>query len=292
MTTAVDTETHLIKPGCITPRLVCVTTYDGTGEPQLYDRETGLDVVERFLREGADLTGHHFFFDLGVVVAARPALLPLIFQRIDEGKIHCTKIREMILANAKGELKFSENELGEVQVTNFHLSDLAFRRLQIQMKGKKGADIWRLRYNELDGVPLDRWPEEARTYAMDDAGYTQLIHVDQGGEIHGEIGQTQAAWALYLMSIWGGRTDPEYVAAFEREVTTEFARLEEICLATGYVRQAKSGKRSRDMKRIKDAIVAWCNANVVKVPLTKKKNGKGGGNIRTNRDTLALVGGK
>jgi len=295
MTTAVDTETHLIKPGCITPRLVCVTTYDGNGEPRLYARETGLDVIERYLQTGEDITGHHFFFDLGVAVVARPRLLPLIFQRIDEGKIHCTKIREQMIANCKGELKFSEDELGELRPTGFHLSDLAFRRLGIKMKGKKGADAWRLRYNELDGVPLDQWPVDARIYAMDDAGITQVIHehqAEEAGEIPGEIGQTQAAWSLYLMSMWGVRTDPEAVAVFEHEVVTEFARLELVCMAAGYVRQAKNGKRSRNMAKIKDAIVAWCNANGVKVPLTKKKHGKGGGNIRTNRDTLAMVGGK
>jgi len=293
-TTAVDTETHLIKPGCITPRLVCVTTYDGTGEPQIYDREAGLDVFEDYLKTGEDITGHNFFFDLGVAVVERPRLLPLIFQRIDEGKIHCTLIREKMIANVKGELKFSEDELGELRPTGFQLSDLAFRRLGIKMKGK-GSDAWRMRYNELDGVPFSEWPEDARIYAMDDAGITQVIHehqAEEAGVIPGEIGQMQAGWSLYLMSMWGIRTDPAAVAIFEHEVVTEFARLEEVCMAAGYVRQAKNGKRSRNMAKIKDAIVAWCNANGVKVPLTKKKHGKGGGNIRTNRDTLARVGGK
>ena len=31
-TIAFDTETHLIKPGCVAPRLVCLTSYDGENE--------------------------------------------------------------------------------------------------------------------------------------------------------------------------------------------------------------------------------------------------------------------
>jgi len=291
MLVAFDTETHLIKPGCITPRLVCVSIFTGEGEPALFDRHDGLDAVEELLVEGHDIVGHHVFFDLGVVCAERPDLLPLVFQRIDEGKIHCTKIRDMIILNARGELKFVQDELGELRPAQFHLANLAQRRLGVWMRGKKEPDAWRLRYNELDGVPLIDWPAAAHDYAVDDAGYTWLICQDQereaGEEIPGELSQTQAAWALYLMGVWGVRTDPVAVAEFEHEVLTDYAVQEQLCLEAGFLREVQKGKnkgkRSRNMKAIKDAIVRWCEVDGRKVPLTDA------GNIKTDRDTLALA---
>jgi DNA polymerase-1 len=152
------------------------------------------------------------------------------------------------------------------------------------MKGKKGADIWRLRYNELDGVPLSQWPEEAVDYAMNDAGFTWEVYEDQEREvapegIPGEAGQTQAAWAFHLMSCWGVRTEPAAVERFETQVLRDYAEQERICMEAGFVR--KDG--SKNMAVIKDAIVDWCNENGAKVPMTPK------GNVKTDRDTLSMV---
>jgi hypothetical protein len=286
-TYAIDCETHLISPGCIAPRLVCVTAYNGNGDTALYDRENGLVFVRKLVQsKDAHLTGHHFFYDLGVFCAEDPALLRDVFDGIDAGRIHCTKIRDMMILNAQGELKYVENELGELKPAKFHLSDLAWRRLGIQMGGKKGPDVWRLRYNELDGVPLDEWPDDARTYAMDDAGYTWMVHEDQEREVEpegipGEISQTQAGWALHLMSAWGVRTDPEAVDDFEKQVLEDYAEQEAICQRHGFVR--KDG--SKNMKVIKDAIVDWFQANGRPIPLTGK------GNVKTDRKTLKMVKG-
>lgn len=290
--TTIDTETHLIKQGCCTPRLVCVGVFDGSGDTRLYDRTEGLSVAVDLIKSGGHVVGHNFFFDLAVFCAEQPDLLPWVFKGIDEGRIHCTQIRDMMILNAKGELKYNENELGELKPSGFHLADLAFRRLGVRMSGKKGPDVWRLRYNELDGVPIAEWPEEARTYAMDDAGYTFMIYEDQEREvapegIPGEVGQTQAAWALYLMRVWGIRTEPVAVDEFECEVLADYADQERICKELGFVR----GDGTKNMTLIKDEIVKWCKANNVKIPMTASKNGRGGGNIKTDRDTLAMCEG-
>jgi hypothetical protein len=288
VTIAVDCETHLIRQGCLTPKLVCVTTYNGEDglDTLLYDYDDGLALVEKLLASDDHLTGQHFFYDLGVFCAERAALMRLVFKKLDDGTIHCTKIRDMMILNAKGELKFVENELGEMKPAKFTLSDLVWRRLGVQMGGKKGSDIWRLRFNELDGVPLAEWPEEARTYAMDDAGYTWLVHEDQEREaapegIPGEVGETQAAWALHLMSAWGVRTEPLAVGLFEKQVLADYAEQEKICMAAGFVRS----DGSKNTKVIKEAIVDWFQANGKKIPMTGK------GNVKTDRDTLNMVEG-
>jgi DNA polymerase-1 len=289
-TIAVDCETHLIRPGCITPKLVCVTAYNGVGDTQLYDYEDGLALVRKLLEGDDHLTGQHFFYDLGVFCAEDSSLLRLVFKKLDDGTIHCTKIRDMMILNAKGELKFVENELGEMKPAKFSLSDLVWRRLGLQLTGKKAKkgeqDPWRLRYNELDGVPLDEWPDDARTYAMDDAGYTWMVHQDQEREVEpegipGEVGQTQAAWALHLMSAWGVRTDPEAVEKFEKQVLADYAEQEKLCMEYGFVR----ADGSKNMKAIKEAIVDWFQANGKKIPMTGK------GNVKTDRKTLKMVEG-
>ncbi len=290
MVTALDTETHLIKHGCCTPRLVCVSAYDGTGDTRLFDRTDGLLVAVEAIKSSAHIVGHNFFFDLAVFCAERSDLLPWVFKGLDAGLIHCTQIRDMMILNAKGELKYNENELGELKPSGFHLADIVYRRLGIRLRGKKAKkgdeDPWRLRYNELDGVPISEWPEAARTYAMDDAGYTYMIYEDQEREvapegIPGELGQTQAAWALYLMRVWGVRTESEAVAVFERQVFADYAEQEQICKEAGFVRQ----DGTKNMQVIRDAIAQWCEANNVKIPLTPT------GLVATDRDTLNMVEG-
>ena len=99
---AFDTETHLITPGLLTPKLVCVSlAFDN--EVQLYDRFTGTNVVEDLLQKSdVVLVGHNVAYDLGVLCARRPELLPLVFNAMDAGRICDTKIRQELLDIASG----------------------------------------------------------------------------------------------------------------------------------------------------------------------------------------------
>src|SRR5579864_378616 len=40
---------------------------------------------------------------------------------------------------------------------------------------------WRLRYSELDGIPVSQWPPEARQYAIDDASWARKAYEWQEG---------------------------------------------------------------------------------------------------------------
>lgn len=280
---ALDTETHLIKPGCAAPKLVCVSADAGNG-PSLFDAADGIALFEECLRDPhTHITGHHFFFDLAVFAMEKPDLLGLIFDAVDQGRVHCTRIREMILANAAGELKFVENELGELKAAKFGLADILYRRFKISLD--KSSDTWRMRYHLLDGKPLDEWPSEARDYALKDAEYAYMLFMAQEGDslpegVLGEHSQTQAAWALYLMGAWGIRTDPEAVSRFRENVSREYAEQEDICRQQGFVRD----NGTMNTKAVKQAIKAWFIQEGLNVPTTDA------GNIKTNRDTLAQVG--
>jgi len=281
---SIDSETHLIKKGCVTPKLVCVTADYGSGS-EIYNADDGTDLFEHCLQDpDTHITGQNFFFDMAVFAAHRPSLLRLIFDEIDAGRIHCTMIRDMIIANLKGDLKFIENELGELKPAKFGLAEIAWRRLKIKVN--KGKDTWRLRYNELDGVPFSEWPEAALTYAKNDATLTYDVFMSQEAEcspegITGELGQTQAAWALYLMGAWGVRTDPDAVAKFRDAVNGDYAVQEALCVKNGFVRPTGV----MNTKVVKAEIKKWFLAQGLKVPTTEK------GNIKTDRDTLSQVKG-
>jgi hypothetical protein len=289
--TALDTETHLIKPGCVAPKLVCVTTSDEDDRHEILNAPDGL-AQARALLEGGELVGHHVFFDLCVLAAEDPDLLPLIFKAIDEGRVHCTKIRQMIIDNAEGQLKFIFNEeTNEYKKQSFSLATLVYRHLSQDIQSKKeGDDIWRLRYNELDGVPIEEWPDEAVTYAISDAILTREVFFSQEsycaprglpGGTQGEIWQTQAAWALYLAGAWGVRTDPEAVSKLRVEVEAEYAEVKAVAQKWGFVR--KGIKESRNITAIREAVEDWYRAR--ERPFKYTASGK----VSTDREQLTEI---
>lgn len=307
----VDTETHLISAGCPAPRLVCVTIATDDGG-EIFLREEGLDVIEALLADpDTTITGHHIFFDLAVAAAERERLLELIFDEIDAGRIHCTRLRQMIIDNAEGKLKFVWNEeTNEYNRVDFTLQTLVKRHYGVDLDAlKHGADAWRMRYNELDGVPLIDWEPEAVDYAVGDAVVTRGCDLKQedycaphglpGGQA-AEISQVQAGWALYLMGVHGMRTEARAVAKLKAEVTAEYREWLEVAQRHGFIRRARPGKvykngkvgkpskESRDMVGIKAAVLAWYEANQRVMKWTT--GGKGGqAQIGTDREQLTSI---
>jgi len=260
--------------------------YDGVVK-LLFDREDGIrwfeQAIQRAARGELTLVGHHHWYDLGVLVAERPDLLPFVFQALDAGMIKCTKIRQMMIDNAQGELKFIEDEFGDLKANEFTLQKLTYRLLQRYIP--KGADTWRLRYNELDGVPIVDWPEKAKQYAIDDAVNTYDVYTVQDDlvapeGIPGELGRHQTAWALYLMSLWGIRTDRRAVEQLRDSLVVEVEKLLVRLIPTGLVRP----DRTRDMKAIRARVEARFLDLGRPVPLTEGKQ------TCTEKDVLLRTG--
>ncbi len=238
---AFDTETHLIAPGLLTPKLVCVSVaFDN--EVQLYDRFTGTNVVEDLLQKpDVVLVGHNVAYDLGVLCARRPELLPLVFDAMDAGRIRDTKIRQELLDIASGRSTRNGATFalrnGEWVKAAYSLAGLAGHYLgKDRFAEKTDSDAWRLRYAELEDVPVDQWPVEAVRYAKEDAEDTLAIFLAQGGlknDQPTEVEQVRAAWALHLMSVWGVRTDATSVESLERRLLEEQARLRKRVIQAG-----------------------------------------------------------
>lgn len=228
---AVDFETFLITPGNPMPPTVCLSADTGMGKPQLLDREKGVLYLLDLLKDPDVLVvGANTAYDLGVALADAARLwsadaFPIIFEALDNARVHDVQTRQKIIDLGLGHLGFSEDR----QPTTYSLDQLSQRWTGVKLD--KDEDGWRMRYGELAGVPLEQWDKRATDYALGDTAATRAVWVGQQfkhggarqpedlGEAPGivmEAEQMRADFALHLMSSWGMRTNPVSVEALAR----------------------------------------------------------------------------
>ncbi len=319
MLQAFDTEYH--SDG--SRKLVCVQIASNHSV-SLFNAQDGTDEIEFSLTYDT-LVGHFVASDLAVLCKFRPSLLPLVFEALEKGRIRCTEIREKLLNIKDGTLKVDEDEDGNPVQVHYGLSDLSTKYLRTKLD--KSGDSWRLRYGELDGVPVGEWPYDAKKYAWMDATTTLGVYLAQetraGGVVVNEIEQIRASFVLHYMSLRGMITDGEYVEDLKEKLQKDYLSLQEQLGNLGFIRlprPLKSGPNkglltdpSTDTKAVKEAVRAAYEALGVEIPLTdtgillsegkKKVNGKflrvkklshsecvSAGYISTSRDTLLAAG--
>ena len=232
---AFDLETYLMYPGNPAPKGVCLSFAGEDGSTGLMLMAEGLRWLRARLEGGDHLIAHNAPFDFSVAAADEPSLLPLIFKAYDEGRIHDTGIRQKIIDNAKGILKYEWNEeTGEYKAQRYSLAHLVHRLLDKWIFNNKEGDTWRLQYSTLVNVPIEEWPEGARTYALEDSIYALACFQKQNEDrfaylFSKEHTQTQADWALRLMSIWGSRTNQEDIDRLKESLQEAYDEQLEIC---------------------------------------------------------------
>jgi DNA polymerase-1 len=247
-----DTETYLISPGNPAPKMVCATFANrmpatGIVLEEIFLREEGLRRVrEHLLDPKAVLVGANIYYDLGVICAEDPTLVPFVFQAFEEGRIRDVQVRQKLRDIRDGCMKWTLDADGEPTGQRYSLADLEYRyQLADRRTTKKDVNAWRLKYGTLDGVPLDEWPEDAKAYAIEDAtgalkvwekqyGDDEPVHmngdvlpaiVDMPDMIHDELRQTKYQWALHLMSLWGIRTEGDAVERLQEALEEKAERL-------------------------------------------------------------------
>jgi len=302
-----DTETHLIRPGLLAPPLVCVSYVAADSMPVpsdgpfpdnhprgvLLNAEPGAAALEAVLQlPEYRLVGHNIAYDMAVLAAYRPSLLPLIFDAYDQGRVSDTGIREKLIRLSLGDFT-TDMSSGSKRQTKFSMAAIFDKRFKIDLsEDKNNPDAWRLRYHELDGIPVAQWPAEARDYAIGDAERTYLLWCAQcsdaafaqvvdasTGLVINEQEQAAAAFCLHLMGVWGVRTDhttvEELAARLENNVKAVRDALTDPEVA---LFRAKDG--SKDVKRLRTMIEeAYVGAG--RTPPTTEKGG-----ISTAKETL------
>lgn len=203
MNIAIDFETYLISDGNVFPKPVCLSWYDGK-ETGLLDREGGRQFLAKHLNKDL-LIAHNAVFECGVIVIHYPELTQLVFDALDNDLIYCTKINESLW-----------NIQREKKLMKLTLMDLVAHYYETDISAGKAVDAWRMRYSELDGIPISEWPKEAVDYAIDDSIWAYKIFNKQVG-----INQSLAlksAVHLNLMGQEGFNTDQSRVELLEKEI--------------------------------------------------------------------------
>ena len=273
---AFDTETELIAPGTLAPKLVCLSWAVGDTAGVMYGGgvvhhsdlsqfETMLTAIEQ---SGATLVGHNVSYDMAVLMAAFPEAGVRIFKLYDAERITDTQTREQLIRIEKG----------GVPKGKLHLADLAEKYLGQAIEKE---DTWRLRYSELIDTPLEDWPKEAIDYSRLDAETTLRVYQAQD-DSRDEYRQARNAFALHLMSCRGIVTDQENVEALRAEILAEKSEAEGLLREAGImVTVGKRKPKSKiSVKRVQELVFAALGE---KAPLTDK------GAIKTGADVLEEI---
>jgi len=244
-----DTETLLIGPNNVIPPLVCLSVGWGEGESFVSaiadgkadffaeGEEPPHQVFRELLESDSPLVGHNVSYDLSVLGRHHSPLVPLIFQALEDKRIHCTLIREKLLNLAlSGNPQMTETPQGNRKKVGLHLADLETKYLGIdRTPEKEEEDAWRMHYGELAELPSKQWPESALKYARVDAETPARIWAEQekvAKDIEQKLGahpfsveayKVSSAFCLYQWTANGLSIDPDRYKKIKAELLEELS---------------------------------------------------------------------
>jgi hypothetical protein len=204
-----DYESFLIGPQAIVPKPVCSTFAERVGEEVVsyliangdHGWVKSIEGVFDWLEESREYhqavlhNGHAF--DLPLTAVHFPHLITRIFDALEFGQFRDTITREKLLNLAlSGVVDHYFTPDGQRKDISYRLASLVAKYLGIDRLKAKGQDaegnqidegIWRLHFDTLDGVPSDKYPPGASSYAMEDARDTLLVAEGQESRARDEF---------------------------------------------------------------------------------------------------------
>jgi len=281
-----DTETYPIRPGLLTPRLVCLQSaldVDGSapvnGEVRIDVGDARRDVMLEAL-EDPDVTIEFFNspFDLAVLCAEYPELTPRVFRMLGNGRGRDPLLREQLIAIRDG--SFQDNH----PKGWWSLGGIAKRRLGIEVA--KGEETWRLRYALLDGVPVQQWPADAVQYAKDDITILRAVSRRQQSVFipEDEWLQVAAAFCLQLAATWGVRVDEQTWLSAQARLLADKAHAASILEEAGLLSDGTVKKAN-----VQAAVERACEKAGLKVPKSDPSTKFPQGQTKTDADTCESV---
>ncbi len=237
-----DFETYLISAEEPSPKPVCLSWYDGKDKGII----VGMKPMETYLK--SILTGkeiiiaHNMRYEALVINRWFPELRGLLFDKLKRNELACTKLYEKLINCTVKKPLFSVS-----------LADLVKHYFKVDIsEDKKKPDAWRLRYHELEGVPLEEWPKEAVDYSISDSVWAYKIYTEQlktpmscGLAVAAEI-------YLNLMGQYGLLVDQNRVDILEKELLAKLTPwYEDLCLV-GIVSKVKDKHGEKYKKNINE----------------------------------------
>lgn len=231
---SIDYETFLISNENIFPKPVCLSWYDGSNTG-LLNRAEADTFLRELLTSNEEIIAHNAVFECGVTIVHYPDLAQLVFDALDNNLIYCTKINEALW-----------NIQREKPLNRLDLASLVKHYFQVDISASKTADAWRLRYSELDNVPISEYPIEASQYAIDDSIWAAKIR-----HLQKPIDQSLAlksAVYLNLMGANGFNIEQSRVLQLEAEILEFLNPRYDFLRSEGFVVFNKKGTNSKRVK--------------------------------------------
>lgn len=269
MLIAIDFETHLISADEPIPKPVCLSYDDGQNQGVLVEAD-----MHKYLKEilSGDqiIVAHNMKFEAAVIQKYFPDLIPDLNRKMKSGEMYCTKIYEQLidcLRRKRGQ-KYSLADLvkayfkEDISAGKKRLPKNASPKAQIKSQlnellgcPEKEESPWRLRYSELEGIPLNEWPKEAYQYALDDSIWALKIakaQIQMGLDYGLSV---RAEYLLGLMGYIGIMTDQSRVKTLESEILDKITPIYKYLETKGLAEQ-KKGKWSKKMKLFREHVLS------------------------------------
>lgn len=234
-----DCETYRFSAGYQAPKLVCLAIKIDNYISVQKGISDCSRVVRIALESGEHICNHYIAFDMAVMAANDPSLIPLIFEAYYNDLITCSDVRQKLIDIAENKFKIKSDEDIEEEEFEERTKGRSFGySLATLAKDFLGEDLdkdtWRTSYADLDHVPLHLWPLGAIDYVKKDVDIAAKLWALQEKKqryLADQYRQARASFWLRLMSNWGLRTDKQGIEELANRTKIEYrkvsARLEE-----------------------------------------------------------------
>ena len=258
-----DFESHLISKEHPYPKPVCISSYNGWNKKLV----TGTE-MEEHLSYILDQTSiaHNAMFEAGVTYTWFPSLRGKLKKALEEGRLICTHMQQSIL-NGRSEKQIHKLSLAGL-VEHYFNEDIS--------EDKKNPDAWRLRYSELDGVPKDKWPEEAVNYAIMDSVWAYKIYQKLKPHNISSSRAMESSFYLNMMGKTGIKIDQDRVKLLESEIYEMLNPKYEYLVERGFCTNIGTKRPKKNMKVLREYI-----EERVEKPIISPK-----GNVKTDLEAL------
>lgn len=273
-----DLETHRFSPGNMAPRIVC------GGVRESHDTKARFVLAEEFkewlvpqLKDpNVVFTNMEIAYDFACVINQWPELEDLIWDTYLADRVICPGLLARLL---------DLGTIGHIS-GSYSLAALTHKLLHYGLD----KTTYRLGYAQLDGVPLEEWPQGAIDYAVDDVDAAwdvtmKLIAMAKsaGLPLADLTRQTTSQLWLRLMSNHGFRVDGVYADMLDAEVQRMLTESQGVLVSAGFAEWKKDGTFKAHKKKMGEYAEEYERSSGVRFPRTDK------GSLSLGKEALPLM---